>query len=84
VTLLHPRAHLSLIASHLLKALLAHRAQRQMIIEQTAQQLPPVNIKMLLKLGMRQAGGIRPIKKADQRLEPLPARSKDTAGRLAR
>ena len=47
-----------------------------MIIEQAAQQLPPMNIKMLLKLGMREPGGVRPIKEADQRLKPLPARGK--------
>ena len=85
VTRLDPRARLSLIADDLLKALLAHRPQRQMIIQQAAQQLPPVNIKMLLKLAVREAGGVRPIKEADQRLEPLPARGKRiTASRLAR
>jgi hypothetical protein len=84
VTILHAAADHSLIASDLLKPRLAQGAQRQMIIEQAAQQLPPVNIKMLLKLGMRQAGGVGPIKEADQRLELLPAGDKGTAGRLAR
>jgi hypothetical protein len=84
VTILHAAADHSLIAGDLLKPRLAQGAQRQMITEQAAQQLPPVNINMLLKLGMRQAGGVGPIKEADQRLEPLPAGDKGTAGRLAR
>jgi hypothetical protein len=85
VTWLDPRARLSLIANDLLKALLAQRPQRQMIIKQAAQQLPPVNIKMLLKLRVREPGGVRPIKEADQRLKQLPARGKpSTASRAAR
>jgi hypothetical protein len=44
-----------------------------MIIKQAAQQLPPVNIKMLLKLGVREPGSVRPIKEADQRLKLPPA-----------
>jgi hypothetical protein len=71
-----------LIASDLLQALLAQGPQ--MIIKQAAQQLPPVNIKMLLKLGTREPGGVRPIKEADQRLKPLPAGGKgSTASRFA-
>jgi hypothetical protein len=76
VTWLDPGAYPSLIAGDLLEARLAHGPQRQMIIKQAAQQLPPVNIEVLLKLGMRQAGSVRPIKKADQRLELLPAGGK--------
>ena len=56
-----------------------------MIIKQAAQQLPPVNMKLLLKLGMRQASRVRPIKEADQRLK-LPAADGEwiPARRLAR
>ena len=50
-----------------------------MIIEQAAQQLPPVSVKMLFKLGVREPGRVRPIKEADQRLELLPARGKRRA-----
>ena len=56
-----------------------------MIIEQAAQQLPPMNVKMLLKLGVREPGRVRPIKEADQRLKPLPAGGKRrTASRTVR
>ena len=85
VTLLHPAADHPLIPGDLLKARLSHRPQRQMITEQAAQQLPPVNIKMLLKLGMREPGGVGPIKETDQRPKPLPASGKGiSANRLAR
>jgi hypothetical protein len=76
VTWLEAAAHLSLIADDLLKVLLAQGPQRQMIVKQAAQQLTPVNIKMLLKLRVREPGGVRPIKGADQRLELLPAGGK--------
>ena len=56
-----------------------------MIIQQPAQQLPPVTIKTLLKRGVREASGVGPVKEADQRLELLTARGKRiTASRLAR
>jgi len=56
-----------------------------MIIEQAAQQLPPVDIQVLLKLGVRQARGVRAIQEVDQRLEPLPAGGKrSTASRIRR
>jgi len=85
VTWLDPRARRSLIADDLLKALLAQRPQRQMIIKQAAQQLPPLNIKTLLKLRVREPGSVRPIKEADQRLKQLPAGGKPgTASRAAR
>lgn len=85
MTLLHAATDDSLIASHLLKARLARGSQRQMISKQAAQQLSPMNIKMLLKLAVREAGGIRPVKEADQRLEPFPAGGKRiTTSRLAR
>ena len=81
---LDPAADRPLITSDLLKARLAQRPQRQMIIEQAAQQLPPANIKMLLELRMRQAGSVRPIQEADQRRKPLPAGGKrSTASRPA-
>ena len=41
MTALHPAADHPLIPGDVLKALLAHRPQRQMIIKQTAQQLAP-------------------------------------------
>ena len=50
-----------------------------MIIKQATQQLPPLNIKMLLKLGMGQAGRICPVQEADQRLKPLLAGDKRRA-----
>ena len=83
--MLDPAAEHPLIASDLLKARLAHGPQRQMIIKQAAQQLPPVNIEMLLKLGVREPASVHPIKKADQRLKLPPACGKRIlASRLAR
>ena len=48
VTWLHSAARHPLIADYLLKARLADRAQRQMIIKQPPQQLPPVPVKTFL------------------------------------
>ena len=48
VTWLDSTASHPLIADYLLKARLADRAQRQMIIKQPPQQLPPVAVKTLL------------------------------------
>jgi len=73
VACLDPTAGHTLVADHLLKALLVHCPQRQMIIKQPAQQLPSVAIKTLLKLRVREPGGVRPIQKAKQRLELLAA-----------
>ena len=85
MTFLHTTADDSLIAGDLLTARLAQGAQRQMIIKQAAQQFPPVDVKMLLKLGVRQAGGVRPIQETDQRLKSPPAGGKRIpARRLAR
>ena len=85
VTFLHAAADDPLIAGDLPTARLAQGAQRQMIIKQAAQQFPPVNIQMLLKLGVRQAGGVRPIQETDQRLKLPPAGGKRIpAGQLAR
>ena len=47
---LDPRAPDALIADDLLKAPLAQRPQRQMIVQQAAQQLTTVTIKTLLQL----------------------------------
>ena len=73
---LDPPARHPLSAGDLLTALLADRAQRQMIIEQPAQQFTPVAIQTLLKLGMREPRSIRPVQKTHQGLELLTARSK--------
>ena len=61
---LDPTTNQPLITDHLLQALLADRPQRQMIIQQPPQQLPPVAVKTLLKLRVRQALGIGPVQKA--------------------
>jgi hypothetical protein len=50
MTCLDAPARHALLADHLLMSLLAHRPQRQMIIQQPAQQLPPVAVRRLLKL----------------------------------
>jgi hypothetical protein len=76
VTRLDPTAGNTLVARHVPEPLLARRSQRQMIIKQPPQQLAAVAIETLLKLPMRQASGVRPIQKADRRLELLPAGSK--------
>ena len=47
-----------------------------MIIKQPPHELPTVAVKTLLKLRMRQASRVRPVQKANQRLELLTARSK--------
>lgn len=73
---LDPDAPDTLIADDLLQPLLPQRPQRQMIIQQPAQQLTPVTIKTLLQLGVREPSGARPIKETDQRLELLPAGGK--------
>jgi hypothetical protein len=57
-----PDAPHPLIADHLIEALLARCPQRQMIIEQPAQQLPPVAVKTLLKLRVREPGRVRPVR----------------------
>jgi len=46
-----------------------------MVIEQLAQQLPPVTVKTLLKPGVIHASSVGPVHKTDQRLELLTARS---------
>src|SRR6516165_1237118 len=56
-----------------------------MVIKQAAQQLPSLAVKTVLKLGMREPGGVCPVKEADQQLELLPAGGKGSAaGRIAR
>jgi hypothetical protein len=73
---LDPTARHPLITHDLIKALLTDRPQRQMIIQQQAQQLPPVTVKALLKPGVIQASRVGPVKEPDQRLELLTTRSK--------
>ena len=73
MTGLDPPAPGPLIAEDTPEALLAEGPQRQMIIQQPAQQLPPVAVKTLLQLGMRQPRGIGSIQKAQQRLELFTA-----------
>ena len=73
---LDPTARHALIADDLLKALLAHRPQRQMIIQQPPEKLPTLTVKLLLKLRVRQTGSVRSIQKAHERLELVPATSK--------
>ena len=63
MTGLDPTARHTLITDDLVQALLADRAQREMVIEQPAQQLPPVAVKMLLKLGVREPAASVPSKK---------------------
>ena len=73
MTRLHPSARDPLVADDLLKAPLAHRSQRQMIIQQPAQQLPALAVKTLFQFGMREPSSIRPIQKPHQRLKLLSA-----------
>ena len=73
VPTLDPTARHALIADDLLKALLAHRPQRQMIIQQPAQQLPALTVKTLFQFGMREPSSVCPIQKAHQRLKLLSA-----------
>ena len=70
---LNPPAPGPLIADHLINALLAEGPQRQMVSQQPAQQLPPVPVKTLLQLGMREPGGVGSVQKAHQRRELLTA-----------
>jgi hypothetical protein len=84
MTGLDPAARHPLITDDLIQALFADRAQREMVIKQPAQQLPPVAVKMLLKLGVREPRGVRPVQEAQQRLELLTARHKPGRhGRIA-
>ena len=69
-----PAAGHLVITDNRVQALLTDRAQREVVIKQPAQQLPPVTVKTLLKLGMFQASGVGPVHEADQRLELLTAR----------
>src|ERR1039458_173144 len=66
----------SFIAGHLLEALLADRPQREMIIKQPAQQLPPVAVKTLLELGVRETRGAGSVQKANQSLKLLTTTTK--------
>jgi hypothetical protein len=75
VTGLDPSARHPLVADHLRQAPLADLTQRQMIIEQPPQQLPPVPVKTILELGVREPRGVGPVQKAQQRLELLTART---------
>ena len=54
MTCLDPTADHPLFASDILTAVLADRPQRQMVIQQPAQQIAAIAIKVLLKLGVRE------------------------------
>jgi hypothetical protein len=71
---LDPTASHLVITNNRLQALLTDRAEREMVLKQPSQQLPPVTVKTLLKLGMFQASSVGPIHEADQRLKLLTAR----------
>jgi hypothetical protein len=72
---LDPTARHPLITDDLIKALLTDRPQRQMVIQQPAQQLPPVTADALLQPGVIKTSSVGPVQKTDQRLELLTARS---------
>ena len=80
---LDPTASHLVITNHLLEALLTDRAEREMVVKQPSQQLPPVTVKTLLKLGMFQASSVGPVHEADQRLELLTTRSEPIRRRPA-
>ena len=65
MTGLDPSADHALLADHLLQAPLSRCAQRQVIIQQPAQQLPPVYFKPLLELRVRERSGICPVQETD-------------------
>ena len=79
---LHTTPGNTLLANHLLEPLLAHRPQRQMIIQQPAQQLPPVAVKTLLKLGVRERRSVPPSRKPTN--EPNCSRLQANASGTAR
>jgi hypothetical protein len=68
-----PTAGHLVITDNVLKALLTDRAKRQVIIEQPAQQLPPVTVDAVLQSGVIQASSVGPVQETDQRLKPLAA-----------
>jgi hypothetical protein len=85
MTCLDPPPRHALVADHLLMPLLADRPQRQMIIQQPAQQLPSVAVQTPLKLAVREPGSVRPIQKHKRdsncsRLEPNPAGTGESPG----
>jgi len=73
---LDPTARHPLITDNRVETLLTDGPQRQMIIQQPAQQLPPVTADALLQPGVIQASRVGPVKEPDQRLELLTTRSK--------
>ena len=75
MTRFDPTAGHLIVPDNLLKALLADRAQREMVIKQPAQQLPPVTVKTLLQTSVIQTSRISPVHETDQRLELLTAGS---------
>jgi hypothetical protein len=55
-----------------------------MIIKQAPQQLAPVTVKTLLKLAMRQASGVGPVQKTNQRIKLLTATGKPSRRTIPR
>ena len=62
-------------------ALLAHRSQREVIIQQAPQQLPPVALQAILKLAVREPGSAAPIHEPHHQLKLLTTTGKP-AGRI--
>ncbi len=65
------------------KALLTDGAQREMVIKQPAQKLPPVTVKTLLKPGVIKTSRVGPVHETDQRLELLTTRREPVHRRVA-
>jgi hypothetical protein len=70
-----PTAGHLIVPDNLRKALLADRAQREVVIKQPAQKLPPVTVKTLLQASVIQTSRVGPVHETDQRLELLTAGS---------
>jgi len=63
MTALDPAADHPLITDDLIQALLTDRPQRQMIVQELTQQLPPVTADALLQPGMIKTSSVGPIQK---------------------
>ena len=80
---LDPTASHLVITNNRLQALLTDRAEREMVIKQPSQQLPPVTVKTLLQASVIQASSVGPVHETDQRLELLTAGSEPIRRPLA-
>lgn len=78
-----PTAGHLIVPDNLRQALLADRAEREVVIKQPAQKLPPVTVKTLLQASVIQASSVGPVHETDQRLELLTARSEPIRRPLA-